>query len=288
MLHPFVHNPAARAVLAPALAVRRAFLHARQRVWQKQLDRLRTVLASDPVVRLDAFEGEFALSPMSDLFSRIVIDGEYEPDLARICLAHLDPARDALDIGTNVGFFTVLMARHLPGRRVLAVEPTPAALSRLAVNLRHNGVTDSVVTFEGAVADCPGRRQMSVIDGREEYASLGPLVHTATAGAARRTIDVAVTTVDDLVREHGLTPGFMKVDVEGAELSVFEGAVETLRTHRPVILSELSPTLLEAQGATAGRVVDLLRGLGYALSDPTHPGASIGQRADGDLLAVPA
>ena len=280
--------PAVRVMAAPALAVRRAVQKRRVANGRKGLDQLRNVLAADPVIRLAEFEGVFSLDARSHLFERIVLDGQYEPDLAAVCVAHLDPARDAIDVGTNVGFFTVLMARHLPERRVLAVEPTPAALAQLALNLRRNNVSDNVVTFEGAVANRPGRRQLSVIDGREEYASLGPLVHAATAGAAGHSIEVAVATIDDLVREHGLAPGFIKIDVEGAELSVLEGALETLRTHRPIILSELSPRLLAAQGATAERVLDLLRGLGYVLSDPTTPGGPVGKRTYGDLLAIPA
>ena len=279
--------PAVRALAAPALAARRAVLARRAATRRAVLGRLRAVLAEDPVLRLDAFGGAFALDARSHLFERVAADGDYEPDLAALCRRHLDPARDAVDVGGNVGFFTVLMAGALPGRRVLSIEPTPGAYARLVANVARNGLSDRVVVFNGVAAEDDAARTMSVIDGLEEYASLGALVHPAVSGAVSRRVDVAAKTVDALVDAHGLTPGFIKVDVEGAELSVLRGARETLARHRPVVLAELSRPLLAAQGATPEAVFAFFDGLGYTLSDPSHPGARLGQRDFGDLLALP-
>lgn len=284
----FTQQPAVRALLAPALATRRAALGWRHRARLRDLDRLRSVLAADAVVRLDAFDGTFAVGTGSDLFERIALDGHYEPELAGVCRAHLDLGRDAIDVGANVGFYTVLMARALPDRRVLAIEPTPAALGRLKSNLERNGVSDRTVIFEGAAAAAAGRLPISVVDGREEYASLGALVHASVIGAANTTLDIAATTLDALVAEHELAPGFIKIDVEGAEMSVLQGAAETLRVHRPVVLAELTAPLLEAQGTSAEAVLGLFREAGYSVSDPLAPGVPPGRRRYGDVLAVPS
>lgn len=280
-------NPAVRTVLEPLLAGRRALLRRRARAQQERFERFSGLLAEDPVLRIDDFRGTFAISPGSHLLSRIALDGSYEPEMAAICRAHLDPARDAIDVGANVGFFSVLMARELPGRRVLAIEPTPGALARLHANLSRNGVADRVLVVEGAAAAEAGHFDLSVIEGREEYASLGPLVHTAIAGEAHRTVRVATTTLDDLVEAHGLAPGFIKIDVEGAEAAVLEGARQTLARHRPVVMAEINDPLLRQQGSSLRAVLALLTDAGYDLSDPSHPGQRPGLRPYGDVLAVP-
>ncbi len=276
-----------RLVAAPALAARRALQKRRAAAQHRFFVRLRDVLAVDPVVHLPTFSGDFAVDARSHLFERIVAEGDYEPELAALCRAHLDPARDAIDVGGNVGFFSVLMAEALPGRRVLAIEPTPGAHARLVANVARNGVAERVVVFNGVAAEDTAERTMQVIDGMEEYASLGSLVHQAVAGQAGSAVAVAASTVDALVEAHGLTPGFIKIDVEGAELSVLTGARETLRRHRPVVLAELTRPLLAAQGATPEAVLALFDGLDYRLSDPLHPGSRPGARDYSDLLAVP-
>ena len=218
------------------------------------------------------------------MFERIALDGHDEPELAAVCRAHLDVGRDAIDVGAKVGFYTVLMARALPGRRVLAVEPTPAALGRLRSNLERNEVSDRTVIFEGAAA--AGRLPISIVDGREEYASLGALVHDAVADAPGSVLDVAATTLDALVAEDGLAPGFVKIDVEGAS-ETLRVASETLRVHRPVVLAEPTGPLLEAQGASAEAVLHLLRDAGYSLMDPVRPGAPPADAATGTCWRCP-
>ncbi len=276
-----------RTALAPLLAARRAWLTRRGRAEIERFQRFGRLFAADPVLRLDAFGGEFELSPESHLLARIALDGHYEPELAAVCRAHLDPARDAIDVGANVGFYSVLMAHALPARRVLSVEPTPAALARLRANLTRNGVAERVTVVEGAAAATAGHFDLSVIEGREEYASFGALVHDTIAGEAHHVVRVPTTPLDDLVDAHGLTPGFVKIDVEGAEEAVLIGGARTLERHRPVIMAELNDDLLRQQGSSARAVLSRLEGAGYRLSDPSHPGQRPGLRPYGDVLAVP-
>src|SRR3546814_7563854 len=85
--------------------------------------------ADDIVMRVDSFQGAFAMSPKSHLFRRLFINGEYEPELAKLFLKYLDPSRDVIDIGANIGFFSVLAGRRLSPGRWLSVVPTVPAFS---------------------------------------------------------------------------------------------------------------------------------------------------------------
>src|SRR3546814_9162768 len=99
------------------------------------------------------------MSPKSHLFRRLFINGEYEPELAKLFLKYLDPSRDVIDIGANIGFFSVLAGRRLSTGRVLSVEPTDAAFARLSRNVQLNGVSDRAILHQGLISDTHGRSE---------------------------------------------------------------------------------------------------------------------------------
>lgn len=76
-------------------------------------------------------------------------------------------------------------------------------------------------------------------------------------------ITVSGETIDNLVKLNSLSPGFIKIDTEGAELMVLKGALRTLETARPVIISELSDRLLAGFNSDTDEVLSLLEGKGY-------------------------
>ena len=246
-----------------------------------------TLFVDDPCLRIDEFEGEFYLDARSSLFKRVVTSGEYEPELTQRCIDHLDPDRDVIDIGANVGFHAVLFGQHVRAGRVLSVEPIPGALSRLRRNLARNGLTDRVEIFEGVISSNSEEVEIKMIPGREEFSSLGAMTHPSVAGAKIEFLTVAATTLDELVATKGLNPGFIKVDVEGAEHLVFAGGGQTLRQFRPVVLSELSDPLLKSNGSSSADVIAAIERCGYQVIDPLCPGVRPGLRPFGDILCVP-
>lgn len=232
------------------------------------------------------FEGVYRVDPRSDIFSRLVLDGCYEPVLAEICTLLIDPNKDVIDVGANVGFFSVLAARYTT-KKVCAVEPMGNSLALLRENLKINTVADRVVIFEGAVSDVTGQAPIEFIAGKEEYASLVGIVHPSTRGGSTAEQSVPCISLDELVADKSLNPGFIKVDVEGAEQRVFSGAQRTIVQSRPIFLSEFSPYLLRRSGADANQLLGSLRDNGYRLLDPLMPEVPLGRREFGDLLAVP-
>ncbi len=281
-------QPLVQALLAGPALVRRKLIHRQTKPMRDMVLRMGERIKSDVVLDVPEFEGRFRCSPRSHLFTRIALHGEYEPDLARIFLEHLDPDGDVIDVGANIGFFSVLAARKLARGKVLACEPTSGAHARLVENLASNGVQDKVVVFKGAAANAEGTMTLSEIEGMEEYSSLGGIHHAAARDEKMRTSEVPVRTLDSLVAEHGLKPKLIKIDVEGAEGLVFGGAWQTLREYRPVILAEFSPLLLAKLGTDATTLLSELTALGYRITDPLEPGVRPGARQYGDILCLPA
>lgn len=278
----FVH-----AVLYPFVLIRRRLIKIYARSSETVCRRLSELSESDIFIRVDNFAGTFRLSATSHLLHRVLLTGSYEPELAEIARSRVDPSRDAIDVGANVGFFTVLLAKQLNGGRVLAIEPTRSALQRLHHNVAANDVQDAVVVFEGLAASGDGELKVKTFVGLDEYSTAGVVDHFAVRGIEPILEQVTTATIDSLVRLHQLCPGFVKIDVEGFEMEVLKGAERTLIEHRPIVLAELTDSLLRKNGASAAAVIEFLRAHDYIVQDPLFPRLPPGRREYGDILAIP-
>lgn len=269
-------RPIIKAVLYPAVVARRSYC---KKKWQGQkeltkefTEELSALLCEDPIIHVKEFSGKFAVDIRSDLFFRMLHKKSYEPELVQLCLKYLDRDRDAIDIGANIGFFTILFAKSLSGdKRVLSIEPTKNALKRLRKNIKLNKIIEKVDIFEGVASNQIGSIEINTIEGKEEYSSLGVMKHPSISKENYTTEKVKSITIDKLVEQKSLNPGFIKVDVEGVEHLVFEGAQKVLENKRPIILSELSDFLLKENGSSAQEVVDLIKQYEYDVFDATNP-----------------
>lgn len=288
MKYSFIRNqPLARKLLAGPRKARQRWLDYRSEPALEAIQTMQDMIVGDVTVAVEEFGGRFAMSPHSHIFKRLALYGHYEPELAAIFLDAVQPDKDALDVGANLGFFSCAVAKKLGSGRVLAVEPTDGAHRRLLHNLALNGVEDRVVVFKGLAADSDGDSEIHFIEGMEEYSSIKKSEHPAVAGMDMSSMTVASETIDRLVARHGLKPAVMKVDVEGAEAKVFEGAQTVLREHRPLVLAELNRPMLADFGSSPEAIVGMFQSLGYRTVDPLHPGVAPGTNDFGDLLCIP-
>lgn len=180
--------------------------------------------------------------------------GRTRPDV-QLVASLCDPHRVSLDIGADLGEFTIAMAAS--SRSVIAFEPRPAQARDLAAMFDAVGAAVRVEAV--ALSDEPGTIAMRVVEsepGRSTIDtdnSLGDLT-----GDQIRVIDVPVKRLDDLNLDD---VGLVKIDVEGHELAVLRGAAETLARNRPAIVLEAVER--HHRGAVAG-ITRLLTGLGYS------------------------
>lgn len=277
------------AALYPIVWLRREKIRRQDQAFDKfYTNAFKIVEQGSVVVQLAELKGTFEIDVRSHLLRTILKDQAFEHEVVALVKQHLDPGRDVVDIGANIGLFTVLFAKTIAAeRRVLAIEPIPAALSCLRRNLARNSVSQAVILFEGVASEQDGEYEIHTIAGREEYSSLGAIVHPAAVGQSFQTLKVKGIRVDDLVEQHNLSPGLIKIDTEGAEYQVLSGAMGTLERQRPVILSELSDTLLAGFGTNAQQVVHLLQSHGYEVINCDAPGAPLKYPFVGEILAVP-
>jgi FkbM family methyltransferase len=181
----------------------------------------------------------------------------YEADLVHRLLADDDVF---WDIGANVGYFTLVAATALNQRgRIVAFEPGKNAFARLTENLALNAYRN-IRTFPVAVTDREGEAVLHLAgDIADSSASLYPAAQAQAGQEVCRTV-----ALDQFLRTEGLPPpDLIKLDAEGAELAVLQGAPRLLADSPPLWLMEMEEKNLRAAGTSKAAVAQCLAGYGY-------------------------
>ncbi|MBI3317763.1 MAG: FkbM family methyltransferase [Candidatus Omnitrophica bacterium] len=173
------------------------------------------------------------------------------------------------DIGANIGLYALYAALRHPNARIVAFEPEYSNLHLLRDNILHNSLQDRVEAFSLALSNQTGLSFLHVQDATPGSAlhteSQAPLTQTLTHRPVLFREGVGTITLDEFCKKRGLIPQLIKLDVDGTEPAILEGASETLR-HKAFqsVLLELSEPAVRAQCA------GLLEGLGLrcAWRDP--------------------
>jgi FkbM family methyltransferase len=209
--------------------------------------------------------------------------GAFEPATQRAYGGLLPSGGVAIDIGANIGAHTLPLAKAVgPGGRVLAVEPTALAYGKLCRTLALNPALAERVTAVQAMLGAGGEDQ--VPPGIFASWPLEPSadVHPRHLGVRVSTAGARAVSLDALAVEQGLKRiDLIKLDVDGYEFEVLQGAQATLARFRPAIVFELAPYTLAERGVEPEAPIDLLRGLGYRFAGLD------GRPCGGDGLKVP-
>lgn len=173
---------------------------------------------------------------------------------------------DVLDVGANAGQFGDQLRHGGYSGRIVSVEPLQQAYDQLAAHVRAD---PQWLAERSAVSRAPGVLTMNV-SGNSVSSSALPILdrHTAAAPSSGYVAreQVTATTVDDLVARHRIDPAtaLLKVDVQGYEMPVFEGAAATL-SQFAMVRTELSLVPLYEGQALLPEVVDHLARHGLEL-----------------------
>ena len=178
----------------------------------------------------------------------------WNPDEYRAFREAVRPGMTALDIGANVGAYTLLLGQWVgSGGAVFAFEPAPRTHEGLRRHIALNHLDAVVRPVRAAVGGAPGTASFVV----EPTAGEGRLATPGTmTDGAPAAVDVQVTTIDEFCARERLTPDFIKVDVEGAELDVLRGARETIRNTRGrlALFVEMHPSIWARSGISVADV----------------------------------
>lgn len=247
--------------LGSVSALRRTIMSSAE--FRHMMDRLGGTRASKWVAT-DVHDRYTMWVDLSDRFvSSGCLENNWEPSESQYVASRLHSGDVVLDIGANVGWFSLLAAKCI-GRagRVHAFEPRPQTAAMLRRTIADNALRKQVSVWEFALSDQAGDVTLQWERGTDNPG------HTFLAGAAdseRGDLESARATavvLDEFLPD--VAPDFVKIDVEGAEPKALAGARNALLRRRPAIISELYPEQLQSvSGVTASRFIAQLEELGY-------------------------
>lgn len=225
--------------------------------------------SDEAIVDLPAHKASLLVNVADRVMSKsLLYTGVYEPHVTKVLLDLIRPDSSVLDIGANLGYFTVLAARHAPRGRVQSFEPDPGNFRMLTVNIALNGLQERVKAHNLAVGDADSTLLLANLDagnagGRLTVPENATLERLFGKDFPHR--EVKAVRLDGFLGDTAVD--LIKIDIEGFEPKAFAGMQRLLARHRPRILAEFAPANLKNIGGMEGR--DLLASLlkyGYSLN----------------------
>jgi FkbM family methyltransferase len=228
--------------------------------------------------RTTVFGHTMFLDPADGVVSPILLnDGCFEPLETQIVSAAIRPGDVVLDVGANIGYYTLLFARLVgESGRVIAFEPDPGNFRLLEKNVRANGYRN-VVLKRQAVSDVTGKLRLYLSGPNKGDHRL------YDSADGRESITVEATTLDHAVG--GDRVDFIKMDIQGSEPAALRGMAGVLRANPHVrLITEFWPIGLKRFGADAAGYLDELLRLGFGLWEIDEPAGRLARVTPRELL----
>jgi len=198
---------------------------------------------------------------------RVREEGVWEPYETKVLLSLLGPGSVFLDVGANIGYFSLLAAGCVgPSGAVVAVEPDPDNCRLLRDSVVHNGFGPSVELVEGALSDVNGEGRLYLSeDNLGDHQIFGD-------AAGRNSVPITLYNGSQLLATKLRRIDVLKVDTQGAEYQVMNGLAPLLRSlpSMPYIMIELTPYSLAEAGSCGRQLVQLLADLCPAMCIIDH------------------
>lgn len=190
------------------------------------------------------------------MHAEIAFTGAYERELTRRLVALAERGGVLVDVGANIGYFSLIWAARNPSNRVFAFEAAPRPAELLKRNVARNGLADRVIVHSMALD--AETSVMHFDPGPEALTGWGGLSLSADAN----TIEVQVQTLDETLP--GAAIDLLKIDVEGADTWVLFGAERLLAEKRiKQIAYEQNHPRMQQLGIDEAAAAEYLKRLGY-------------------------
>jgi FkbM family methyltransferase len=188
-----------------------------------------TIIECDENVSMYINPSDFVVS------RRIWREGEFQPRIRDYVNKNLDKGDVAIDVGANIGYFTVIMGKAVEHTgMVYAFEPNEENRQILKKNVQENELDEIVVVRSEAVSDQNGSAELSIADINKGSHSI------IKSKKPQNVVEVPTVKIDNVINDK---IDLIKVDVEGAEDKVVAGMEQILSKYAPTVILEYNPKL---------------------------------------------
>lgn len=184
--------------------------------------------------------------------------GYYEKTDFDMVMNIIDGCSTLFDIGANIGWYSLNIAKTIKNSKVLAFEPIPKTFTYLKRNVELNHINNIEIFNFGFSSEEKDTEFHYYTEGsgNASLANLSDVENT-------QKIICNVKKLDDFVFKNGYSVDFIKCDVEGAELLVFKGGIETIKRDKPIIFTEMLRKWSAKFNYHPNEIIKLLADEGY-------------------------
>ena len=186
----------------------------------------------------------------------------YEPVETGIFMKQIRAGSVVLDIGANIGYYTLIAARQVgPQGRVYAFEPDPANFQLLKKNVEQNSYRNVVLVNKAVSSKTRTLRLFRSQTNRGDHR-----VYDSKDG--RESVPIEAVALDDLFKKMDKKVQFIKMDIQGSEALALEGMRGLIRKNRSLkLVAEFEPRCLKACGSDPGKFLKNLGQLGFSVKE---------------------
>jgi len=199
------------------------------------------------------------LNPTEHIQQQLFWYGYYEKELGELLKKIIKPGEVFLDLGANIGYFSLLVANNSPSVKVISFEPVAGLFQNMNDNISLNNIKN-ISTVNAAVGEISGEGELFVSAPN----NLGMSSFHQPENYSGKKERVKIVTIDDWFKTSGLSKiDVIKLDIEGSELDALKGMKEMLQKDKPIVIVEVNPETLSMFNLEPFAIYDHLKQLNF-------------------------
>jgi FkbM family methyltransferase len=163
------------------------------------------------------------------------------------------------DIGAHIGLYSLPASKVIsPEGIIFAFEPAEVNYKLLSKHIKHNGITN--IRISPFIVGKENKEEVLFYESKFPTGLHRKFPLKGYANKYKKQV-----SLDSFCENYNIHPEVMKIDVEGSEIEVLEGAERIIKDYRPIIFLSIHPHLLNEFGKTTNELLDLIKKYGYSL-----------------------
>lgn len=199
------------------------------------------------------------LNPTEHIQQQLFWYGYYEKELSDLLKKLVNPNDVFVDVGANIGYFSLLVARYFPSANVISFEPVTDLFKKMNENITLNSI-ENIITVNAAAGESNEEREL-FISGPDNSGMSSFYEPENYLGYKEK---VKVVSIDEWFEGSRLSRiDILKLDIEGSELAALKGMKKALQNFKPLLIVEINPATLSMFSLNPADIYDYLGQYGF-------------------------